>query len=500
MNPNFVKCYMIVLMLLFINNCNVISEEMEIGTYKNNKIVTKNKELFEIITTIQMNSIELSEFKNKYSKEYNEIVHDVKKISIYESLKEKTTKKSKKEITEMFNIILDIQNIYITEKSSYEKLLSDVSTKDIDFGKYVKKYSIETNLSQNGVKNNITVKSKMITPELFYRLSRYKKGDIAFEKDIYGYHVVKILDKRKVPTEIQPSEADIQEYVEWKYFDELCKKYKVQINYANISNINFHAEEKELFRIDNVIYTKNVFFTKDVEKNYLRVAYIEAITKKKGQEILFEIVKLQLVDKEAFRVKDSKDIFVKADQVFKNSITQLWFNSVFSEIKVDLTEEYLTKRYKEEPNPTVPFVKFSYFTVYDKVLAEKMKKIIENEKNKDNVIKLYKERYQETDYISKSNSDQTSNIFIPYLNSPVGQVLPILGDDNIFIVAFVKDVKYEKELSYKDFKNYYIIIYKQNIFIQNIRKYWDENKDLKIEKWVYTLMDDTLKYYEKILK
>ncbi len=192
-----------------------INEEFLKKQVKKDLVVSKYKENF--IKDIKISDKEIKSYYESHKDEFK--IQEVRASQILISTLDDDNKQVSKEEKEKL-------------KTKAEKLLNKVNNGE-DFNKLAKKYSDDKNSGKNGGDLGFFSKDDKnidFTKEVF-KLDKGKR--VALIETSYGYHIVKITDKRTVTKSLEDSKDDIKyRILNEKYskqIDSLYKKGKITI-------------------------------------------------------------------------------------------------------------------------------------------------------------------------------------------------------------------------------------------------------------------------------
>lgn len=192
-----------------------INEEFLKKQVKKDLVVSKYKENF--IKDIKISDKEIKAYYESHKDEFK--IQEVRASQILISTLDDDNKQVSKEEKEKL-------------KTKAEKLLNKVNNGE-DFNKLAKKYSDDKNSGKNGGDLGFFSKDDKnidFTKEVF-KLDKGKR--VALIETSYGYHIVKITDKRTVTKSLEDSKDDIKNKIlnekYSKQIDSLYKKGKITI-------------------------------------------------------------------------------------------------------------------------------------------------------------------------------------------------------------------------------------------------------------------------------
>ena len=192
-----------------------INEEFLRKQVKKDLVVSKYKENF--IKDIKISDKEIKAYYESHKDEFK--IQEVRASQILISTLDDDNKQVSKEEKEKL-------------KTKAEKLLNKVNNGE-DFNKLAKKYSDDKNSGKNGGDLGFFSKDDKnidFTKEVF-KLDKGKR--VALIETSYGYHIVKITDKRTVTKSLEDSKDDIKNKIlnekYSKQIDSLYKKGKITI-------------------------------------------------------------------------------------------------------------------------------------------------------------------------------------------------------------------------------------------------------------------------------
>lgn len=192
-----------------------INEEFLKKQVKKDLVVSKYKENF--IKDIKISDKEIKSYYESHKDEFK--IQEVRASQILISTLDDDNKQVSKEEKEKL-------------KTKAEKLLNKVNNGE-DFNKLAKKYSDDKNSGKNGGDLGFFSKDDKnidFTKEVF-KLDKGKR--VALIETSYGYHIVKITDKRTVTKSLEDSKDDIKNKIlnekYSKQIDSLYKKGKITI-------------------------------------------------------------------------------------------------------------------------------------------------------------------------------------------------------------------------------------------------------------------------------
>lgn len=192
-----------------------INEEFLKKQVKKDLVVSKYKENF--LKDIKISDKEIKSYYESHKDEFK--IQEVRASQILISTLDDDNKQVSKEEKEKL-------------KTKAEKLLNKVNNGE-DFNKLAKKYSDDKNSGKNGGDLGFFSKDDKnidFTKEVF-KLDKGKR--VALIETSYGYHIVKITDKRTVTKSLEDSKDDIKNKIlnekYSKQIDSLYKKGKITI-------------------------------------------------------------------------------------------------------------------------------------------------------------------------------------------------------------------------------------------------------------------------------
>lgn len=502
------KQRMIVLFITFATlmtlGCSRKEDKVLVGRFQGEEIYAPSNAPLAMMEHVERALLDMDAFKKKEHVKYQEIVLEAKERALFHR---EITRKVDGVIKEYKNLIpytYTIQHIFHTDRAVIQELmLQKERLKDFDvFSQLAKKYSMETGTKdRQGLLNEINISTQKVSSTFFYQLGQHMVGEPFILSDPFGYHIVKILKKEphdvsKLLDNKRALRAGAMDYKQFLFFQELKEKYNVEYYSVNYTEFLQKGPETPMVKINDQIMNKQQLLD-TMDSQYKENPFTQMkIQMSTAAPMVEEAVLNVLAKLEAEKLPLDDEIEKQAEEQFTQLILATWYDNLVGSISVDdIPLNKLRTLYNKEEFKDVTSTRFAYLLTPTMDNCRLLEKQIRTKKDFENYAAKWTNRVRYTPFMSNGRVYEDHKEMGPYLDTPVGTLLPIFQWKEYYVLPMTWEKQTTKEIPWDTYEKRFKETIKSIRLYEKVLAFWEETEGLEIEEEalnVFRALIDTL--------